>query len=477
MQDVMQPINTPDKLFQDGNPNTGALGTIVTATWLNAVQGSVQSIQAELVSVLASLGISPDAGKNTQVLDAVRRIAWGGTSRPTTLAGYGIGDALPMVGDLAEADLNSVVATGIYHNRLSVNAKTEKNYPPVGEAGMLIVYPESAMVYQQYQCYAVRGIWYRCRYSGTWQPWRRLADAATTLAGYGITDGATKAELKAAVDGLVSGAPGALDTLQELAAALGNDNNFAATITNKLAGKADKSSSLAGYGIGDAMPMAGDIGTADLNAVTNTGIYNQALNANALLARNYPVTEAGILQVVPVGDMVYQQYQCYAAGGFWYRCRNKGTWTAWQQCVTAGSGMIAYFASNTTPAGWLRCDGSAASRTTYPALFAAIGTTYGAGDGSTTFNLPDLRGEFVRGWSNGRPGVDVGRALGSWQDQDIQSHFHTIARDSSMLSAGGAQVDRATGGSLGNYADGATRNNGGTETRPRNVALLACIKI
>ncbi|RBL66555.1 hypothetical protein C3E98_036895, partial [Pseudomonas sp. MWU13-2625] len=79
----------------------------------------------------------------------------------------------------------------------------------------------------------------------------KLADAATTLAGYGITDGATKAELKAAVDGLLSGAPGALNTLQELAAALGNDNNFAATVTNKLASKADKSNSLAGYGITD----------------------------------------------------------------------------------------------------------------------------------------------------------------------------------------------------------------------------------
>ncbi|MCD5360701.1 hypothetical protein [Chromobacterium aquaticum] len=77
-----------------------------------------------------------------------------------------------------------------------------------------------------------------------------------TLAGYGIIDAATKVELKTAIDRVVNGAPGALDTLQELAAALGNDQNFAATVTNKLATKADKSNSLAGYGIADAYTKA-----------------------------------------------------------------------------------------------------------------------------------------------------------------------------------------------------------------------------
>lgn len=60
-------------------------------------------------------------------------------------------------------------------------------------------------------------------------------------------------------------------------------------------------------------------------------------------------------------------------------------------------GCVVWCAGNITPAGTLYCDGSAVSRTTYAELFSAIGTTYGAGDGSTTFNLPDLRGQFVRG--------------------------------------------------------------------------------
>ncbi|WP_346984382.1 phage tail protein [Chryseobacterium sp. POE27] len=82
--------------------------------------------------------------------------------------------------------------------------------------------------------------------------------------------------------------------------------------------------------------------------------------------------------------------------------------------VSAPAGTVSYTAASTVPAGYLECNGTAISRTTYATLFAAIGTTYGAGDGSTTFNLPDLRGEFVRGWDHGR-GVDVSRSLGSSQ--------------------------------------------------------------
>ena len=77
-------------------------------------------------------------------------------------------------------------------------------------------------------------------------------------------------------------------------------------------------------------------------------------------------------------------------------------------------GMVNAFAGSTAPAGYLLCNGAAVSRTTYANLFAVIGTTYGAGNGTTTFNLPDLRGEFIRGFDAGR-GVDNGRTLGSWQ--------------------------------------------------------------
>ena len=61
------------------------------------------------------------------------------------------------------------------------------------------------------------------------------------------------------------------------------------------------------------------------------------------------------------------------------------------------AGIMQMFAGNTIPAGWLLCDGSAVSRTDYAKLFSAIGTTWGAGDGSTTFNLPNSIGRFAEG--------------------------------------------------------------------------------
>lgn len=64
------------------------------------------------------------------------------------------------------------------------------------------------------------------------------------------------------------------------------------------------------------------------------------------------------------------------------------------------AGSVAPFSGSVVPDGWLLCDGSAISRTTYPNLFSALGTAHGQGDGSTTFNLPDYRGQFLRGRVN-----------------------------------------------------------------------------
>lgn len=84
------------------------------------------------------------------------------------------------------------------------------------------------------------------------------------------------------------------------------------------------------------------------------------------------------------------------------------------------TGTIVASARATTPDGFLLCNGAAISRSAYTDLFSAIGTAYGAGDGSNTFNIPDLRGEFIRGADNGR-GVDGGRALGSTQSDAIRN--------------------------------------------------------
>ena len=71
--------------------------------------------------------------------------------------------------------------------------------------------------------------------------------------------------------------------------------------------------------------------------------------------------------------------------------------SSWQGAISAPSGTVDMFAGSTAPTGWLLCYGQAVSRTTYADLFAAISTTYGTGDGSTTFNLPDLRGRVAAG--------------------------------------------------------------------------------
>lgn len=142
------------------------------------------------------------------------------------------------------------------------------------------------------------------------------------------------------------------------------------------------------------------------------------------------------------------------------------------------AGAVMYFAAETPPTGWLKANGAAVSRTTYADLFAAIGTTFGSGDGSTTFELPDARGEFIRAWDDGR-GVDSGRALGSYQSDEIRAHEH--GHDVDLTDSNGQHnVTGATipGGSgiVADSTGSAVQPHGGAETRGRNIAFLACIK-
>jgi len=141
-------------------------------------------------------------------------------------------------------------------------------------------------------------------------------------------------------------------------------------------------------------------------------------------------------------------------------------------------GQVCFFAMTTTPDGFLKCNGAAVSRTTYSDLFSAIGTTFGAGDGSTTFELPDLRGEFLRGWDDGR-GVDSGRSFGAFQIDGYKAHDHDVNYwDSSGSGRYNAILDNmATPGNIVTTSTDVVRNVDGIhETRPRNIALLACIK-
>ena len=167
----------------------------------------------------------------------------------------------------------------------------------------------------------------------------------------------------------------------------------------------------------------------------------------------------------------------------------------WPINITGAAGPIGHvaaYAGNVVPLGYLECNGAAVSRTTYVNLFGVCGILYGAGDSTTTFNLPDLRGRFIRGWDDSA-GVDVGRALGSYQADLVgpvtdPGHTHT---DAGHVHSGGVAVydNPATGG--GASASGGTSNTGsgaaaiqsnttgitgGAETRPKNVAMMYIIK-
>ena len=188
--------------------------------------------------------------------------------------------------------------------------------------------------------------------------------------------------------------------------------------------------------------------------------------------------------------------------------------------IVAGvpSGAVFCIAVASVPSGYLECNGAAVSRTTFAALFAIIGTQYGSGNGSSTFNIPDLRGEFIRGFDNGK-GTDSGRSIATSQSDQNKQHNHSASGSvgdhrhayafaqgsggtmgnnfggsgiNSVTQSGGrlAELEQG-GGNDGQDLRGFTANtdntqpsltvsvgnDGGGETRPRNIAMMYVIKV
>jgi microcystin-dependent protein len=159
-------------------------------------------------------------------------------------------------------------------------------------------------------------------------------------------------------------------------------------------------------------------------------------------------------------------------------------------------GAIMPFAMSAVPFGWLVCNGAGVSRTTYANLFAAIGTVWGTGDGSTTFNVPNFLGSFLRGWNGTASGLDANRAFGSFQANAYTNHTHTAT----SIDAGHIHQIINTGPNANGGGDGWLVNpnparltptqtgfaqitttvnestTGSTETRPDNFAVQYCIK-
>lgn len=184
------------------------------------------------------------------------------------------------------------------------------------------------------------------------------------------------------------------------------------------------------------------------------------------------------------------------------------------------TGTVIAFPTSSVPDGYIKCNGATLSEAAYPELFTIIGRTYGGSAASSTFRVPDLRGEFIRGWDDGR-GVDSGRAIGSSQSHEIQSHGHTGSTSNagthshsgstdttgahthelelnrwgdprnnhayagSSVSSSSTHFTKSAGShshslsidSGGSHTHSVTvDSSGGNETRPRNVAMMYCIK-
>lgn len=153
-------------------------------------------------------------------------------------------------------------------------------------------------------------------------------------------------------------------------------------------------------------------------------------------------------------------------------------------------GTMLPFPRGTVPPGFLEVDGSAQSASVYPDLAAYLGGAFDKGDeGAGFFRLPDTRGEFLRGWDHGR-GVDAGRVLGSAQTAEMPSHTHynnirtsVVGNQESVVTAygpgSGIATTRVVQTSSSTYADAGNYPvsfEGGGENRPRNLAVMWCIK-
>ncbi len=249
-------------------------------------------------------------------------------------------------------------------------------------------------------------------------------------------------------------------------------------------------------------PNAPGAPNTDADAIEATGVYGissattgvpvGAGSGSMLFHMNFSVpvgnqtaTQEIVTRTVPARKFIRSRVA--GAWGSWIELAAKATTIAGYG-ITDGPprGEVIYFPASTPPVGFLKANGALISRTTYAGLFSVIGTAFGAGDGSTTFALPDLRGEFIRGWDDAR-GVNVGRGINTSELDALQGHYHSPPPGGlQFIGSGAGQGSQLTSNGTGNVGFVSTGSpvsdgtNGtprtASETRPRNVALLACIR-
>ena len=236
---------------------------------------------------------------------------------------------------------------------------------------------------------------------------------------------------------------------------------------------------------------------AEINVLDNMSATTAQLNSTALIG-TLPVVGSLSRGSIVAGNAssVATAVTLGTSGHVLTSDGSDATWAAIPAVTTFLSGMVQMFANATVPTGWLECNGASVSRSTYADLFAAIGTTYGSTNGSS-FNLPDMRGRFARGWDHGA-GVDADAAsrtggdnVGSTQADAIRNitgtHSGTFGFHSHDTTFAGAFYTRGTGSGTmnGEYGysgpllgfDASRQVATGSDNRPNNMAFLFCIKV
>jgi len=338
-------------------------------------------------------------------------------------------------------------------------------------------------------------------------------------AAVGSTEPVRKAEFDAATSELADLSDAVADAeAAQAAAEAAQAAAEAAQAAAELAASQSQEGTIADNAVTNAKMADNAVNTAEIvnGAVTNAKLAdmgNNLIKARKTASTGVPedCTLSQVLDFLTVtrGSIFYRGSSSWlglgpGTAGQVLQTNGAGADPSWVTPAANPTGTIIAFADDAAPTGYLECDGSAVSRSTYSALFAVVGTTWGAGNGSTTFNVPDLRGEFLRGWDHGK-GTDSGRTFASSQSEMIGPHSHTASSSGSTSSDGAhthtVSVYDSAGGSLvpqtantgGSPAVSATtsssgahthtvsvsttvNNNSGTENRVRNYAVMFCIK-
>ncbi|UTH76112.1 tail fiber protein [Chromobacterium sp. IIBBL 290-4] len=294
--------------------------------------------------------------------------------------------------------------------------------------------------------------------------WSKIASGKpTTLAGYGIADGASKGDLQSAVSGLVSSAPDNLNTLQELAAAVNNDPKYSSTVDGKLAGKADKATTLAGYGITDAA-SASDYARVAAKVNGRRLIRVRAVGAAAQGSASVEIDG----QTIASGARSYNMVQLDAVGNVARSAAfdvYAGTGQAaadWLNAVPDGMTVIVYTndepqgnrLSGGLPQALYRCGASnqvfASDKFQYRSAYILIGRAgCGEGQGMERYRgdkaeSPDAKLDVVFELVSGQPLLNGGQVSGAAAPTGLVAYFAMPNAPDGWLKANGAQVSQTS---------------------------------